>query len=76
MPATVLAVRQSQIAERKMQVETAEARQLWQESGKESRTVQVLLATHTGDRDPNSDEGIERGKAVLERYAVSARDPG
>jgi tetratricopeptide (TPR) repeat protein len=73
MPATVLAVRQSQIAERKMQTETAEARQLWQEFGKESRTVQVLLATHTGERS-QFDEGIERGKAVLERYGIG-RDP-
>lgn len=73
MPTTVLAVRQNQIAKRKMELETAEARQQWQESSKEARIAQVLLATQTGNR-ALLDEGIERGKGVLEKYGIG-HDP-
>ena len=69
LPASVVAVRQHQIAERLSQIEKAEAGQLWLEAGKEARTVQVLLATKTGDR-PLLDQGIERGKKVLEKFSV------
>jgi serine/threonine protein kinase/Tfp pilus assembly protein PilF len=71
MPATVLAVRQNQIAERQRQIETAEAKQQWMEAARESRVVQVLLATRSGER-AKLDEGIARGKAVLDQYRVEA----
>lgn len=74
MPATVLAVRESQIAERKKQVETAEAQVLWQQSRQESCIVQVLLATRTGER-ATLDAELERGKDILERYEIDS-NPG
>jgi eukaryotic-like serine/threonine-protein kinase len=69
LPITVIAVRENQIAERRMQVETAEAKQTWQELGTEARTVQVLLATQTGNREL-LERGLQRGNAVLQRYAI------
>lgn len=72
LPATVVAIRQNQIAERKLQVETAEAQLAAGEFGREARTVQALLATR-GNRDLLN-RGIERGKVVLDRYGIG-HDP-
>lgn len=73
LPATVLAIRQSQIAERRMQVETAEARQLWQDAGKDARLVQVLLATQIGNR-ADLERGLAVGQSVLDKYRIG-HDP-
>ena len=70
LPATAVAIRQNQIAERTLQIEAAEAKQTALEMDKESRTVQVLLATLTGDR-VLLQRGIERGKAVVEKYSIT-----
>ena len=69
MPATAIAIRQNQIAQRKMQLETAEAKQLWQESIEEARVLQILLATRVGGR-AQLDEGIQRSKEILEKYGI------
>ncbi len=69
MPATMIAVRLNQIAQRKMQLETIEAKQLWQQAIEEAQMLQVILATRTGER-AQLDEGIERGKVVLEKYGI------
>ena len=47
----------------------AEAKQAWQEVGTEARTVQVLLATLSGDR-ALLNRGIDRGKVLLDRYGI------
>jgi serine/threonine protein kinase/Tfp pilus assembly protein PilF len=69
LPATVVAVRQNQIAQRKKQLELIEAKQAWSQSIEEARVVQVLLATRWGQRS-QLDDGINRGTAVLDRYGI------
>jgi serine/threonine protein kinase/tetratricopeptide (TPR) repeat protein len=71
-PATVIAVRQNQLAERARQIETAEAELAARDSGREARSVQVLLATR-GNREL-LDRGLDRGRAVLARYGIGT-DP-
>jgi tetratricopeptide (TPR) repeat protein len=73
MPATVLAVSQRHIAKRKMEIETAEARQVWQQSLEEARLLQVLLATRT-DQRAQLDSGIDRGREELDKYGIGT-DP-
>ena len=62
LPVTVLAVR-------KMQLETTEAELLWQESEKEARTVQVMLATRLSDR-AELDRSLANGKSIIEKYGI------
>lgn len=70
LPATVLAIREDQIARRKLQVEAVEARQHWQESSQQARTIQVLLATRTGERSTLEQE-LKHGKKILESYGIA-----
>ena len=70
VPTTVIAVRQNQIAERKMQIEIAEARQQWHDLSREARAAQLLLATRVGDRDLLN-RGLERGRHVVDAYGIS-----
>jgi serine/threonine protein kinase/Flp pilus assembly protein TadD len=69
LPATVIAVRQNQLAERRLQVEAAEAGQAWREVAPEARVAQALLATRSGDRALIA-QGLERGRMVLARYGL------
>jgi serine/threonine protein kinase/tetratricopeptide (TPR) repeat protein len=68
-PATAIAVRQNQIAERAMQIEAAEAAQTWHEAFREARTIQVLLATRSGDRT-TLEEGLSQGKEIVRKYQI------
>jgi serine/threonine protein kinase len=71
LPATAIAIRENQIAERNREIAVAEAKQMRFEVGKEAATIHVLLATLTGDRAQLS-QGIERGQTVLDRYRIES----
>ena len=84
LPASLYAIHQSDVAERRLrvqtaeaerrsQIEVAEAKQTWHERGKEARTAQLLLATRTGDR-ALLNRGLDTAKAVLDRYGIGTDD--
>ena len=67
LPASVYAIRHNQLAERRMQIVAAEAKQTAYEVSREIKSIHFLLAT----RNPALlAEGRERGRAVLERYGI------
>jgi serine/threonine protein kinase/Tfp pilus assembly protein PilF len=71
LPSAVIAIRQNQLAERRLEIERAEAIVAQQHAVNELKTSQILLSTRTLDREMIR-EGLERGKAVLNDYGIGA----
>jgi tetratricopeptide (TPR) repeat protein len=71
VPSTVIAVRQNQLAERRLQIERSEAIVAQLHAVNELKTVQILLSTRMLDQDMIR-EGFARGKTVLQHYGIGS----